>query len=237
MMGSEQISFSVTDTGIGIDRKLHHLLFQNFSQLDRSIHQRFGGTGLGLAISKRLVEAMDGEIAVDSDLGQGSTFRVLLPYRAAETPLAMLAKNSGPRISSARILVAEDIHINRLVVEAALVAAGHEVVMVENGVQAVNAVLSSRFDLVLMDLEMPEMGGLQAARAIREIDHVASTVPIVALTANAMDEQIANCLAAGMNGHVAKPIDRELPVGRHRSVGGHGGSRRTYGGGWLALKP
>ncbi|HEX3500434.1 MAG TPA: PAS domain S-box protein [Stellaceae bacterium] len=205
-----RLRFEVKDTGPGIAHEHQHLLFQHFSQVDRSITRRFGGTGLGLVICKRLAEAMDGAIGVDSEPGRGSTFwftiaasEIAAP-QAATDGTAMLAK------ASARILVAEDIYMNQIVVEAVLKAAGHEVTLVANGVEAVAAVQSRDYDLVLMDMEMPVMDGISAAHAIRGLGERVRDIPIVALTANAMADEIARCRAAGMNDHLSKPIDRKI---------------------------
>ena len=209
--GSDHLSFAVTDTGIGIAADRRHLLFQSFSQVDHAMHRRYGGSGLGLAISRRLAEAMGGEVDLDgSTPGAGSTFAVSLPVAETEPP--PIAPTGGPvarRGPPSRILVVEDIPLNQMIVEAALVGAGHRVVLVGNGVEAIHALGESAFDMVLMDVEMPEMDGLAATRTIRAGGSAYSAIPIVALTANAMDEQIERCRMAGMNDHVAKPIDRE----------------------------
>jgi CheY-like chemotaxis protein len=207
---SDRLTFAVTDTGIGIPADRRHLLFQSFSQIDRSTHRRYGGSGLGLAISKRLVEAMSGEIRVDSDTAKGSTFAFTLPMEEVLPPVSAVAR--GKRRKSAApslILVAEDIPLNQMIVEAILIGAGHEVVLVRNGLEALEAMKSRSFDIVLMDIEMPKMDGLTATRAIRASGSDYATIPIIALTANAMDEQIQSCREAGMTDHVAKPIDQE----------------------------
>jgi PAS domain S-box-containing protein len=205
-----QLRFEVTDTGLGIAPERRHLLFQHFSQLDRSITRRFGGTGLGLAICKRLAEAMGGIIGVDSEPGRGSTFWFTIRSSEIAAP-AIAADGAGTAArASARILVADDVHMNQILVEALLKAAGHEVVLVGNGAEAVEAVQARDYDLVLMDMEMPVMDGISATLAIRSLGERVRDIPIVALTANAMAEEIARCRAAGMNAHIAKPIDREI---------------------------
>jgi PAS domain S-box-containing protein len=206
---ADRIRFEIADTGIGIAADARHLLFRDFSQLEKSTTRRFGGTGLGLAICKHLVEAMGGTIGVESEPGAGSVFWFTadLPEIAApplgnkESPPALMA----PR----RILVAEDNPVNRVVVESLLKRDGHEIVLVENGTQAVEKVRLERFDLVLMDMQMPIMDGIEATRAIRALACPAALVPIVALTANAMAVEVELCRTAGMNDHVAKPIDGE----------------------------
>jgi PAS domain S-box-containing protein len=206
-----RLRFAVTDTGCGISAEGQQRLFQNFSQADRSISRRFGGTGLGLAICKRLAEAMGGTIGVESKIGQGSTFwfTIVLKQRetpATETPSARLGAEDGGR--SAVVLVADDIAMNRVIVRGILERAGHEVAFAENGAEAVEAVQARDYDLVLMDMEMPVMDGIAATRAIRALGERVRDIPIVALTANAMVEEVARCRAAGMNDHLAKPIDR-----------------------------
>ena len=208
----EQLVFTVSDTGIGMDEEQLSQLFRPFQQADSSATRRFGGTGLGLAISKRLLELMDGEIRVHSQPGVGSSFEFRLPYVAA-TP----AQAPGPEAAEAtaaankplagmRILVAEDEAINQMVLAEYLDEAGASVVMVGNGREAVEQVRASRgeaFDLVLMDLQMPEMDGYEATRLIRRL---APGLPIIGQTAHALAEERAKCLAAGMLAHIAKPI-------------------------------
>ena len=205
-----RLRFAVTDTGIGIARDRQSLLFQQFSQLHRSSKRQFGGTGLGLAISKRLVEAMpEGEIGVESDEGHGATFwfAAALPTVAPPQPAAAPAP-AAPSGPSARILVAEDLFINQAVIESILTDAGHVVQIANNGVEAVEAARHERFDLILMDMEMPELDGIEATRAIRQSAGAMRDVPIIAVTANALDSEATRCREAGMNDHLTKPIDR-----------------------------
>jgi CheY-like chemotaxis protein len=208
--GTAQLRFEVADTGIGIDPAEQHLLFRRFSQVGLSTHRRVGGTGLGLAISRHLVEAMGGAIGIDSRLGAGSTFWFTIP--AAEMQSRAAAEASEPvaaAASPARILVAEDHQMIRELIEAMLRDAGHEVVLVNNGAEAVAAIEAGDFDLVLMDVQMPELDGLSATRRIREMGDRVRRIPIIALTAYAMAEGAKRCRAAGANEHLAKPIDRE----------------------------
>ena len=202
------LRFEVEDTGIGIPADRQNLLFRDFSQIDRSTTRRFGGTGLGLAICKRLAEAMGGEIGVVSEAGKGSTFwftvagpRTAAPEEAEPIPADEIHL-------PARILVAEDLPMNQLVIEGYLRSIGHEVAFAANGVEAIAALEADSFDLVLMDVEMPEMDGIAATRAIRVSDGPMRDVPIVALTANALLEDAALCKAAGMNDFLSKPIER-----------------------------
>jgi CheY-like chemotaxis protein/nitrogen-specific signal transduction histidine kinase len=211
-MPDARLRFEVADSGAGIAPERQHLLFQPFSQIDRSITRRFGGTGLGLAICKRLAEAMGGVIGVESEKGRGSKFWFTIDAHEIAAPHAASSGAAGIAQTGARILVAEDVYMNQIVVDALLKAAGHEVTLVGNGAEAVEAVQSRDYDLVLMDMEMPVMDGISATRAIRGLGERVREIPIVALTANAMADEIARCRAAGMNDHLAKPIDREILV-------------------------
>jgi len=212
-----RLKFAVADTGIGIPAEKLSLIFEKFSQVDRTVSRKYGGTGLGLAISKRLVELMRGEIGVDSALGAGSTFwfRVTLkeagiqPVEAAAAAVAPGAVVT-PLRRSARILLAEDLPTNQILAEAILTQAGHSVAIVPDGAAALAAVQREAFDLVLMDIQMPIMDGITAAKAIRDLKGAAGTIPIVAMTANALPEEVAKCRAAGMNEHIAKPVDAGL---------------------------
>jgi|HubBroStandDraft_1064217.scaffolds.fasta_scaffold06289_2 PAS domain S-box-containing protein len=206
----ERIVVEVTDTGIGIAADGQHRLFQPFSQIDPSTTRRFGGTGLGLAICKRLAEAMpEGEIGVDSAPGRGSRFHFSALLPATASP-GHAPQSQTPSTRSARILVAEDIELNRMIVQSMLEGAGHAVTLVGDGAGAVEAVRRARYDLVLMDVHMPGMDGLAATRAIRAGNGESREIPIIALTASAMAEEVAQCRVAGMDDHLAKPIDRDL---------------------------
>ena len=205
-----RLRFAVSDTGIGIGKPLQSQLFKQFSQLHRSTGRQYGGTGLGLAISKRLVEAMpEGEIGVESDEGKGATFwfEAALPATVAPT-LATMAAPAGIGREPAHILVAEDLFINQAVIESILLDAGHTVRFASNGVEAVEAAGRERFDLILMDMEMPELDGIGATLAIRQMPGSMQQVPIIAVTANALESEARRCRDAGMNDHLTKPIDR-----------------------------
>jgi signal transduction histidine kinase/ActR/RegA family two-component response regulator len=204
------IRFEIADTGIGIAPEAQHLLFSDFSQLEKSTTRRFGGTGLGLAISKRLVEAMGGTIGAESTLGAGSVFWFNARLPEITPPEPCTAAECANPVAARRILVVDDNGVNQIIVGSMLTRDGHDVALVNNGEEAVAAVKTGQFDLVLMDMQMPVMDGVDATRAIRRLAAPACDVPILAVTANAMADEVASCHAAGMNGHLAKPIDREL---------------------------
>jgi signal transduction histidine kinase/CheY-like chemotaxis protein/HPt (histidine-containing phosphotransfer) domain-containing protein len=207
--GSTTLRFEVCDTGIGIDAEGLARLFQPFSQVDSSTTRRFGGTGLGLAISKKLVTLMGGELGVESAVGRGSTFwftAVLATPTEAEIAGVESADEPVERdtsITGARVLVAEDNLAGKRLMERMLARLGIEVQVVGTGLEAVEAVRSSHFDVVLMDCHMPEMDGFAATQALRADGW---SLPIIALTANAMTGDREACLAAGMDDYLAKPI-------------------------------
>lgn len=204
----ERFHFEVRDTGIGIPEEKRKILFDPFSQADSSTTRRYGGSGLGLAISRRLVEAMEGEIDVDSVEGVGSRFWFELPLTVSED--AAPRKTPAPRVRDhqpRRVLLAEDVEMNQVLVADMLRAHGHEVVTAANGQEAVDLVAREAFDVVLMDVQMPVMDGVEAAVRIRRLPPPACDVPVLALSANVMAEDTARYKAAGMNGALDKPID------------------------------
>ncbi len=220
--GEVILRVAVVDTGIGIAAEHLDRLFLSFSQTDASISRRYGGTGLGLAISKRLTERMGGTIGVESEPGAGSTFWFELPVSVAtadevsnaargiepshvEEALAAIASLKRPL----RLLVVEDNATNLQVAKAALGKFGITPHIAGNGLEAIEAARRTAYDVILMDVHMPEMDGLTATRAIRKFNGPGSKVPIIALTANSFGEDIDNCRAAGMNGHVGKPFRAE----------------------------
>jgi signal transduction histidine kinase/DNA-binding response OmpR family regulator len=206
----ELVRISIIDTGIGIRRDKQDLLFRRFSQVDRSIRREFGGTGLGLAISKRLIELMGGTIGVESEEGQGSTFWIEASFPQAMT-LAEEKLQIGITVTEnpARILLAEDIELNQELARYLLEAAGHTVDVVSNGEEAIAAVQEKTYDIVLMDIQMPGTDGITATRKIRALNHPASKVVIIAMTANVLPQQVRGFIDAGMNGHIGKPITRD----------------------------
>ena len=212
--GRVTIRFAVSDTGIGIADDQRQRLFQRFSQVDGSIRRQFGGTGLGLAISKQLVELMGGEIGVDSRTGVGSTFWFTLTLAPCDAPVAVPPAPATARTAGARILLVEDVEFNQDVARSVLEAAGHRIDVVDDGVDAIKAVQEQRYDLVLMDVQMPGMDGITATRHIRGLGHAAHTLPILAMTANVMPAQVAQFRAAGFNDHVAKPFRRADLLGK-----------------------
>lgn len=202
------LSVDVADSGVGIDPEQIERLFDRFSQADNSVSRRFGGTGLGLAISRRLIGLMGGEIGARSDGPLGSTFwfRVPLDIAPAEQEAVSEAAPSVPE-RALNVLLAEDNPANRTLVAALLAPFDIVLTMVEDGRAAVETAASAPFDLILMDMQMPRMDGASASRAIRASAGPERDVPIIALTANVLPEQIAQCRAAGMQAHLAKPID------------------------------
>ena len=229
------LRFEVSDTGIGIPTDRLDRLFKAFSQVDASTTRKFGGTGLGLAVCKQIVELHGGEIGVTSKPNRGSTFHFTVclrpsshgktsfdisPHSQPELPAnrdpstshlaAICERQNRDQAASRRILIAEDNEVNQMVASEILTRVGYECDIVANGQQAVEAVRKTDYDLVLMDCQMPEMDGFEATRAIRLDEQAAERsrrLPIVALTANAVKGDRDNCLAAGMDGYIAKPLD------------------------------
>ena len=216
--GSKTLKFSVVDTGIGIPKHQHNAIFKRFTQVDQSTTRRYGGTGLGMAIAYQLVALMGGELKVDSAPGRGSTFSFAIPlpladprsggYTAAAPPERQDPALPGHCATPARILLAEDTPVNQMVLRSHLEDQGFEVVVADNGRAAVDACRRHRFDLVLMDIQMPEMDGIEATRRILAQRPMHERVPIVALTADADAQTRAACEAAGMAAVLLKPIRR-----------------------------
>jgi CheY-like chemotaxis protein/HPt (histidine-containing phosphotransfer) domain-containing protein len=205
------IRVEVQDSGPGVPREKRHLLFQDFTQLGELGDPESPGTGLGLAITARLVALMQGRIGVESEPGQGATFWVEVPLAEATPPREPPRQGmAGGAVRPLRLLVADDIAPNRLLMRALLGAAGHEVTVVTDGAEALVAVQSQPFDAVLMDVRMPGMDGLEATRRLRALPGPEARLPVIAVTASALPDEIAECRAAGMDTHVAKPVDRAV---------------------------
>jgi signal transduction histidine kinase len=229
--GEEWLRLSVSDTGIGIPEDKQSLLFQKFTQVDNSSTRKFSGTGLGLAICRELATLMGGRITVQSAAGAGSTFTLLtpLPKTAAATarrPARNDLANAGLGVGAVKVLAAEDNPANQLVLKSVMQAFGVNLTMVADGRKAVDAWRGGDFDIILMDIQMPVMDGVEATRAIRAAELEAATageplrrIPIVALSANAMAHQVKIYLEAGMDDHLAKPIELSKLQGLLRAVG------------------
>lgn len=210
------IKFSVTDTGIGISPEKQHLIFESFNQADSSMTRKYGGTGLGLAISSRLSELLGSRIYLESVPDEGSTFwfvviAKLAPDKNSEIPSAASlispSENAVRLPPGVRVLLAEDEPINQTLAIALLKKMGTSVTAVANGREVLRELRAHKYDLVLMDLQMPLLNGFDTTRAIRELDGPAAITPIIALTAHARTEDKQKCLQAGMDDYISKPID------------------------------
>lgn len=215
------LHLAVRDTGVGIPSEAQGRLFERFTQADDSTRRRYGGSGLGLAITREVLDRLGGRITLHSVPGQGSVFSVQLPCHRAPAPAATEAAvpdcavamvpptpatpDAAPRPLD--VVVAEDNEVNQVLIQALLERLGHRVRIAANGQAAVAMVAGGPPDLVLMDMQMPGQDGLDATREIRRLPGAAGGVPIVAITANARDDDRRACLAAGMNDFVSKPID------------------------------
>ena len=209
--GRVELRLTVRDTGIGIDAEALPRLFERFVQADSGTARRYGGSGLGLAISRELVQLMGGALDAESVVGRGSTFRVVLPLwrsnlESVPPPADTQIDTLGAPEVALEVLVAEDNEVNQVVVCEMLKQIGHRCVVVGDGLEALQKLVERRFDLVLMDIQMPRMDGATATRRIRAQGGWLARVPIIALTANAMTEERETYLAAGMNGYVSKPV-------------------------------
>ncbi|QXM23791.1 response regulator [Elioraea tepida] len=243
------VRLAVADTGIGIPPEVQAKLFRHWTQADASIGARFGGSGLGLTICRRLVTLMGGTITLTSAPGRGSTFTVTLPLAVAAEGAAVPTPAAAPLVprpleptprpgALGRILLAEDSRANQIVAATVLRRAGYAVEIVEDGEAAVARAASGGFDLVLMDVQMPKRTGLEATAAIRSLGGEAGRVPIVAMTAAARPEDREACLAAGMDGYVAKPVDpKTLLEAVARALAGRATAPRPPSGPRPAVDP
>ncbi len=214
--GRLDVSFAVSDTGIGIPESRITRLFDEFTQADESTTRRYGGTGLGLAISKQLVALMGGTLSVRSREGEGSCFRFTVPLAEGSRPASSATDSRAasaagvplPEALAGRVLVVEDQAVNRTVVVRMLERLGCTVDTVANGREALDIFAKHEYDLILMDCQMPEMDGFETTRTIRERENAGARTPIVALTANAFSEDRERCLASGMDDYLTKPVRR-----------------------------
>jgi CheY-like chemotaxis protein/HPt (histidine-containing phosphotransfer) domain-containing protein len=206
-----ELRFEVCDTGAGVPKEVQDRLFTRFTQADNSITRKYGGTGLGLAICKQLIGLMGGEIGLESECGRGSTFWFTIRCGLATPPPDAEHAGDMREIEAPsrklRIVVAEDNPVNQLLARAILEKHGHTVDVAANGLEAVEAIKTATYDLVLMDVQMPEMDGITATKLIRKLDGPASRIPIIALTANAMHGQRDEYIAAGMDDYLTKPFE------------------------------
>ena len=231
---SALLTFSVRDTGIGIPPASLKSLFKPFAQADASMSRRFGGTGLGLSISKSLVEMMGGQIGVESEAGKGSTFHFSLrlplaehPPADVEAPLALPTRTCSPL----HILLAEDNPANQKLAAYILQDRGHTVEIAGNGEEAVWLFEQNTYDVVLMDVQMPGMDGLEATAAIRKRENGGCRVPIIAMTAHAMKDDRDRCLAAGMDSYLSKPVKGRELLGLVESLAEKGTRTKKKGAG------
>jgi signal transduction histidine kinase/CheY-like chemotaxis protein len=209
--GAVRVTFRVTDTGIGIKPEQLRIIFEPFRQADGSVNRKYGGTGLGLAISSGLIALMHGRLSVESALGRGSVFSFDLAYplaSPAETQGAPAETQATAGLRGLHVLVAEDNRVNQMVAVRILERQGHRAAVAINGVEVLERLRTAEYDLILMDMQMPEMDGLQATREIRQAEEGSDRhVPIIAVTANALAGDRERCIESGMDGYVSKPIN------------------------------
>ena len=237
--------FLVSDNGMGMSADFKETIFDPFTRAESSVTNKVQGTGLGMAITKNLVEAMGGTIDVDSELGQGSCFEVLMDLKIAEDRTVALAaqeetdEQDGNILQGMKFLCAEDNELNAEILTELLKIEGAECTICENGEEILKAFEQSApgdYDMILMDVQMPVMNGYEATKAIRRSSHeLAKTIPIIAMTANAFSEDIQHSLAAGMNAHVSKPVEMKVLEKTIRSIKSGGGApnrRSLYSDEW-----
>ena len=229
--------FLVSDNGLGMSADFKDTIFDAFTRAESSLTNKIQGTGLGMAITRNLVEAMGGTIDVESELGQGSCFEVLMDLKIAEDRTVALAaqeetdEQDGNILQGMRFLCAEDNELNAEILTELLKIEGAECTICENGEEILKAFEQSApgdYDMILMDVQMPVMNGYEATKAIRRSSHeLAKTIPIIAMTANAFSEDIQHSLAAGMNAHVSKPVEMKVLEKTIRSIKSGGGHRNA----------
>ena len=205
------VEITVQDTGIGIEKERLKTIFEPFEQADATISRKYGGTGLGLAISKNMIEMQNGELLVRSEEGKGSAFTIRVPYHLSIVAMQeneVIQEIDYKSLGHRKILVAEDVELNQYLARHILESWDFEVLIVGNGREAVEALIQSSFDCILMDVQMPEMDGIEATQHIRRLpDPVKANIPIIALTANALKGDSEKYIAAGMTDYLAKPFD------------------------------
>lgn len=208
--GKQAITFSVTDTGIGIDSNKVKSILSPFVQSDASFSRRYGGAGMGLAISQALIHLIGGELKITSERHQGSTFSFTLQLEPTSAPLKTSDEHTlnSTKHQAATILLVEDSPSNQMIAKAILAKNGFDVVIANNGKEAVAALESTSYDLILMDLQMPEMNGFEACTCIRDLQNNKSDIPIIAMTANVSQQDQVQCQSVGMDDFLTKPINK-----------------------------
>ena len=212
--GGKKLHFIVSDSGIGIPPEKLDTIFEDFTQADTSTTRTYGGTGLGLSISKKLVEIMGGEIWAESIRGKGSEFHFIIPYQLSKKK-SLKTKRArelpSPTVRPLNILLAEDSEDNRLLVNMFLQETPHSLTIVEDGKKALKEYKKGKYDLVLMDMQMPIMDGYSATAQIREWEkeNNKKTIPVIAFTAHALKDEVEKCIKAGCTSHLAKPLKKD----------------------------
>jgi signal transduction histidine kinase/FixJ family two-component response regulator len=220
----QKLNISINDTGIGMEGDFIEAIFNKFSQADSNISRKYGGTGLGLSITKELVKLMEGKIEIESKKNSGTTVDIYLQFYKSIDENFENSQHEEPslRINNLSILVVEDNYLNRMVVQNSLQYYNCKVTEAENGAEAIEILKNKKFDLILMDIQMPEMGGIEATEIIRKSLNIST--PIVALTANAFKSEIIKCKNAGMDDYVSKPFDEDVLIA---TIAKHTTNRKT----------